>query len=637
MASGTWYLRPTSDISVGHTKIPADSEYGYTLINEEVSDGSTTALALDGVSGETVTATSSFLFSGIPITENEFIIKSINISGYATSNMLMGDSTSEEYLNFTISSNGISWSSGDISINFVYDLDYVNPLVDNPEMLNMFNEYAHIHKKIPDVTVTVTSKCSFQAGTGKMSSTSQSIVISQLYLAIAYDPGIFRKVSGSWKRSKNIFKKINNIWTEIDDGMTTVQSNLIESGHNQFYLISESPTCTTDGKTEGYKCNICGEVFVPQNNIPALGHNYISSGEYNVCTRCQHVEGIGHVELAYNSTDITPLSVGRYYPAATTVGNYALFAGGNTENNVTASVDAYDTSLTRTSATELNVARYKIGATTVGNYALFAGGLIETTGTNATSTVDAYDTSLTRSNANNIISYSSSTYIYNLGATTIGNYAIFSNPSGGRGYMNVYNTSLTQSCISGINTECISNVVATTVGNYAIFAGGGTSDSVKSGVDAFDSSLTASSLDNLSLARKELTATSVGNYALFAGGDKGNNAYDYIKSVDAYDTSLTRTSATELNVARSSLSATTICIYAIFGGGVYYDGSAHTDNPTIDVYDVSLTKILTTSFNSIEGYTSSTTVGNYAIFAGGGSDQTSPVQSNVEAYTFNVI
>ena len=55
----------------------------------------------------------------------------------------------------------------------------------------------------------------------------------------------------------------------------------------------------------------------------------------------------------------------------TTIGNYALFGGGNNNGSI---VDVYDASLTRTATTNLSIYRYMHAATTVGNYALFGGG-----------------------------------------------------------------------------------------------------------------------------------------------------------------------------------------------------------------------------------------------------------------------
>ena len=89
-----------------------------------------------------------------------------------------------------------------------------------------------------------------------------------------------------------------------------------------------------------------------------------------------------------------------------------MFGGGNGDNPDSSTVDAYDTSLTRTTATPLSEARSDLAATTVGNYALFGGG--------SNSTVDAYDTSLTRT-----IPTPLSKYRGNLAATTVGNYALF--------------------------------------------------------------------------------------------------------------------------------------------------------------------------------------------------------------------
>ena len=78
-------------------------------------------------------------------------------------------------------------------------------------------------------------------------------------------------------------------------------------------------------------------------------------------------------ELAYYGT-ITDLRVARNYLAATTVGNYALFAGGSLGDDRCDTVDAYDLSLTCTTPTALTTARTGLAATTVGNYALFGGG-----------------------------------------------------------------------------------------------------------------------------------------------------------------------------------------------------------------------------------------------------------------------
>ena len=116
------------------------------------------------------------------------------------------------------------------------------------------------------------------------------------------------------------------------------------------------------------------------------------------------------------------LSVRRERLAATAVGNYALFGGGYASGYLS-TVDAYDTSLTRTTPTALSAARQQLAATTVGNYALFGGG----SGSGSPghlSTVDAYDTSLTRTTPTALRVAREF-----LAATTVGNYALF---GGGR-------------------------------------------------------------------------------------------------------------------------------------------------------------------------------------------------------------
>ena len=200
----------------------------------------------------------------------------------------------------------------------------------------------------------------------------------------------------------------------------------------------------------------------------------------------------------------TPLSKKRNLLGATTVGNYALFGGGQYSKVV----DAYDESLTRTIPTELSESDIGRSATTVGNYALFGGG-----SSGYSDVVDAYDASLTRTTITTL-----SKTRTRLAVTTIGNYALF-----GGGY------------------------------------GGGYSDVV----DAYDASLTRTLPTELSVARDLLAATAVGNYALFGGGRNGS----YSSVVDAYDVSLTRTLPTELSVSRYELAATTVGNFALFGGG----------------------------------------------------------------------
>lgn len=150
------------------------------------------------------------------------------------------------------------------------------------------------------------------------------------------------------------------------------------------------------------------------------------------------------------------------------VGNYALFAGGTfyeqiNEDNVTSYVLAYDSSLTFTTAPWLSVARANVKGASVGNYALFAGG--QTTA--FCTTVDAYNASLTRTTATALSSVEN-----NSAAATVGNHAIF---VGKTASADIYDASLTKTSAAILSTAR-TGLAATTVGDYAIFSGGGVAD-----------------------------------------------------------------------------------------------------------------------------------------------------------------
>lgn len=313
-------------------------------------------------------------------------------------------------------------------------------------------------------------------------------------------------------------------------------------------------------------------------------------------------------ELSYYGTAAN-LSVARSNLAATSVGNYAIFGGGEYPDGATNAVNCYSTQLTVNNSVTVNFTKCDLAATTVGNYALFAGGTNRTT-SGVRREVVSIDSLLTRKNITDL-----SEARFALAATTVGDYALF---GGGRGRSTsyVYDTvdSYTSELVQGTPTVLSSeryNLAATTVGDYALFAGGMKS-SYYATVDTYTSTLAKGTATDLSEAKGSLAATTVGDYALFAGGQYTSTGK---ATVDSYTSALVKGTPAALSVQRTTLTATTVGGYALFGGG--RTSTTGTYKATVDTYNESLVKSTTTDLSVAREMLAATTVGDYALFAGG--------------------
>lgn len=127
---------------------------------------------------------------------------------------------------------------------------------------------------------------------------------------------------------------------------------------------------------------------------------------------------------AYNSslTHIDYVSVPeRQMYAAISVDNYALFGGGwDNRGSITDSVDVLNTSLTITGVLSLSLPVAGLDATSLGEYAIFAGG---NDMQDAVHSVTAFDSSLSKT------TWSMTSSRENLAAASIGDYAIFAGGS----------------------------------------------------------------------------------------------------------------------------------------------------------------------------------------------------------------
>lgn len=332
--------------------------------------------------------------------------------------------------------------------------------------------------------------------------------------------------------------------------------------------------------------------------------------------------GAGEVEY-YGQ--ITPLSVNRDEVVAQTIGGYALFAGGYynayddyQEENWAypqASVDTYNTSLTRGSAPALNTATYGMTTTIVGDYSLFLGGYTQN-GDNehgyVYNRIETYNSSLTHGQPGG-------TDCYYVTCATTGNYAVFvggtSDPQGyaysnkvqsmstsltmttsssqldyqlrdmaggqvngtavfaggmvynamtGSSYTCCFNNNLTKTVLSGTKaTHSLSTL------NHVIFCYNNTND--ENILCAFDKSLTKINMTPFNVDKKAFATVSLGNYGLFGGGHTNinplNGTETMISDVLIYDENLTVCPQKSLSTARCGLAATSIGNFALFGGG----------------------------------------------------------------------
>lgn len=302
----------------------------------------------------------------------------------------------------------------------------------------------------------------------------------------------------------------------------------------------------------------------------------------------------------------TKLSVGRYYLAATTIGNYALFGGGYGDGGYKATVDALDEQMTITNPTALKNARYQMGAASNSKYALFGGGRA---GSSYSKTVEAYDKSLTRTLPTELYSAR-----YDIASTNLGNWILLGGGWGSNkttSNLSAYDISLTKKANASI-VYARAGAAAASTDQYAFFGGGyNDNESPSDYVMILNTSLTH--IDTLSLndaPRKQLAATRVGDYVLFGGGKDSSTVYPMVY---AFDNSLTMTTPTGLSKARVNLTATSIGYKAFFGGGEVNS----TKQDVVDCYDTSLTRTVEKPLSVARYGLASASIGYKSIFAGG--------------------
>ena len=291
---------------------------------------------------------------------------------------------------------------------------------------------------------------------------------------------------------------------------------------------------------------------------------------------------------AYNESlthrTLTRLQQARSYMASTSNNTNALFTGGITgldgDAFYSSNVDAYNASLTRTIPADLQLSRIDHAGACIGTFAVFAGGYVINNGNYySTDALDAYSEQLVKTTPNTL-----SVARKNLAAARVGNYALF---AGGNNQYSVdaFNDSLVRTTINELfaDTRYAHYLCGASIGNNAIFL-------VYDCIDIYDASLTHRYIDGYATARHQgRVSVELDDFALFAD-DTDNGS----KEIEVVDTSLTYSLLDGLSIQRAGMAAAAAGKYAIFAGGECADYISDGDeiietawsDDTVDVFTV---------------------------------------------------
>ena len=330
---------------------------------------------------------------------------------------------------------------------------------------------------------------------------------------------------------------------------------------------------------------------LPRTNIGAIsvGDLALFAGGQQAATTFSRVD---LYDAASDTWTTDGLSVARGGPAAAAVGDLVLFAGGIVNGGgISNAVDAFDAqSRSWVPSANLSLQRYGISATTVGTKVLFAGG--QHVLGSVTNRVDIYDASVgppSDPNAWTIAALPRARV--QATAVTVGDLAIFAGgwvtPGGTPvDYVDIYDnttglwstTNLSQARILGPDAGAVVGTRAYFGGGHVSAMGGPVMSDV---VDVFDAQTGLWSVMHLSVARGYVAATVVGNSVIFAGGSEDGHVPSSV--VDALHVGTGGWHLTSLSQARARAAATTVGAKAMFAGGQPAGGPS--SSAVVDVYE----------------------------------------------------
>lgn len=243
MATGTFYLRPSADISLGHPVYPETLTAGYLAINEEVADGTATYIGYKGVIGgkDIENGASSASTFELTLTEEARITRVVSAKFGYVGTLNEGNTTSsskEECPSCScavfVLGNKVFDGEHTAIVNSEGSEQQKNGLenADMPNLVTAFNNAISHGNTFPSVTVEVVNKLSEVLNT-KLSTDSY---VTQLYVALEceYTSGlpIHTKQNDTWLQPQKAYQKQSGTWVEIteDECKTILQSKFILHG-----------------------------------------------------------------------------------------------------------------------------------------------------------------------------------------------------------------------------------------------------------------------------------------------------------------------------------------------------------------------------------------------------------------------
>lgn len=230
------------------------------------------------------------------------------------------------------------------------------------------------------------------------------------------------------------------------------------------------------------------------------------------------------------------LSEPRFSIGATTIGMKAYFAGGANGPMLSDVVDVYDATIgppsmaSAWSTMQLSTARAQVAAVSVGDVAIFAGGQDNVS---AVADVDIYDAT---ASAWTVASLTQARVVGSSGAVASGTRAYFGGGQATPGpsatmsdVVDVYDgTSGVWSTLT--LSEPRGHLGAAAVGNEVLFAGGARDGFVPTAtIDRFNAGTgTVNSTEQLTVARHHFASVSIGGRAMFAGGFAASGPSDVV-------------------------------------------------------------------------------------------------------------